>query len=748
MFAAFKMGLYFKLFITIVLLFRFASYSSQRAYPPSSIGRAEHFSRMSSTSVSPTVRLIVITQSGYSASLHPLLTSLASADYEKSSVALDVWMFASSTCNYAPLLFYPLAMAVFGPPRFDYAIPKVVDSVEWVHGKKSLIAVRSEPDWVNSWESNRGTVNETLVFVDATLTQSVSASFYMWLKRAKVAMAQGMIANAGVFSLDSVTIPEGVPSSDRAVLIEEFFPSTAVFSPTQDAWVTFLKWHSLRSKSWFQRLALSKELGLAGFTWIESLRMHPCRAWFGKFLKVYKERIVHPALGQMGHLVVRRKGSSGGSVAGSGGEVVHILEESELEGNIFFGHLKEAVIPERPVVVKYNGNVTTADGVFGMIDENGSWKDRGVLIEDVVDATAGRNYREALRKIREFGRSRGTRMVSFTLVTRSFLETSMSWLCNVVVLDITPPAMVFVASDEGVANEVKRFLSKHARVEQDCVVISMEGTMKGVKGKGGKYDGNLDFGSEEYWNLMLVRTILLRDILNNGVSILAFETDQMWLSSPMGYIREEIGHRRASGGVVEDYRISDMVVTLNSRNEVAGNFLYLGSSVGTRQLMDVVVERFFSSYTSYVKGMGEGRKGSGFKYIDNDQSLLTELVLQQDWAYSLRFPNVKYQVLNRELFVDGRWFMDFEDENGKRTKRRRYYTSESSLYPVVVNNNFIIGVEKKKRRAERFGLWFVEEGGKCNEVAVKKAGRWGWKKEDGEARVIELRGGETGIEEV
>nr|ATE86699.1 galactosyltransferase II [Gracilariopsis lemaneiformis] len=696
---------------------------------------------IASAPVSPALRIIVLTEASYSQHLPTLLQSLSKADYEKDTVALDVWMFASSLCDYFPLPLYPLAMTLFGPPRFDHSIPHVVHSVHWPHGENTLIAHRTEPNWAAVWESSRGTANETLLFIDASTAKAVSPSFYTWLKRTRQAVDRGMTANVGVISLDSVVIPDGVPAGDRAVILEQFFPATAAFSPTQDAWVTFLKWHAMHSKHMFSHPLLARELNLGGYDMLDALRVDAVRAWFAQFLALYHERVVHPVLPEKQALLLRRAGTTGARTSGTGvGYLVHIDAQSELDANFFEATLKDTAVPEQPVLVKANGAVTTADANFGVMEGGIAGRTRSAVIEDLLDKEAVTKYKSVLRRIAEFARSRGTSSISFTLATGAFLETTLSWLCNVAVLEIAPPAMVIVTSEEKVANALTEFMSKHPTLGQGTLIIAMDGAVKAIT-EADSPDKALRYGTAGYWMLMLQRTFLLRDLLDHGVSILHFETDQVWLSDPMPYIQHELKFESGSDSMIEDYRYPDMVVT-RSAHEIAGNFFYLRPSVSTRQLISTLVDRFYLSHKTSVESLiTRWRKRFS---IANDQSLLTVLVLQTDWLHRRRFPKVKYKVLNPELFVDGRWFWDFEDVEGRRVEKRKYYTSESSLYPVILNNNYIEGVETKKSRAQRFGFWFVkerqgeEEDWTCDAEAVRQAGRSGSSKEEREAKVVEL----------
>lgn len=748
-FTAFKMGLYFKVFITAILVLRFASHSSQRSFPVGSITRDDHFYALSSAPVSPSLRIIVATQSGYADNVAKLLHSLSEADYQRDTVALDVWMFFSSTCDYLPLPVYPLAMAIFGPPRFDHSIPSVVHDVKWTHGEKNLIAERSEPDWSKLWEPSRGTANESLLFIDATVATSLSPAFYVWLKKARLATERGMIANAGVFSLDATVIPDGVPASDRAVLLEQFFPVTSAFSPSQNVWTTFLKWHAMRKKRWFRRPSLPEELGLGGYDRLDAQKVDPTRAWFAQFLASYRERIVYPVLSENNTLVHRCSGTTGEAIRGTGGAgVVRVQTASEQEAKLFEGSLNDIALPERPVLVKPDGEVGTPDAPFGIVDSNKPGVKRGANIDDLVDKSASLKYRDVLRRIADFARSRGSQSVSITLTTGSFLDTTLSWLCNVITLDIAPPAIVLVASDDRVAETLTAFIAKHKRLEQGSLVISMQGAVKAVA-YASSPDAALDFGSSEYWMLMLQRTFLLRDLLEHGLSVLHFETDQIWLSDPMPYIHHELQNPTSQRTKHEvDINVTpDMVITLNTRREVAGNFFYLRPTIGTRKILSTVVDRFFVSYQDSLKS--RQAKEKKFHYIANDQSLLTTLVLEHDWVFSHRFPGVKYSVLNNQLFVDGTWFLDFEDASGKKVAKRKFYTSESSLYPVILNNNFLIGIEEKMKRAQRFGFWFMTKNATdlspmCDETAIEKAAKSGSAKEIDDTPVLEIKQGKSG----
>mmetsp|Transcript_7259 Transcript_7259/g.22121 ORF Transcript_7259/g.22121 Transcript_7259/m.22121 type:complete len:602 (-) Transcript_7259:68-1873(-) len=262
----------------------------------------------------------------------------------------------------------------------------------------------------------------------------------------------------------------------------------------------------------------------------------------------------------------------------------------------------------------------------------------------------------------EFGRKQGG-SVAITVVNSVFLPTARSWLCNVQGLGIQPPGIVWITTDD----------------ESYDVLSKIEGTRAIRFGmKGGQETGN-QYGRPGYWQLMLERTVLFRKVLEKGVAIFAFETDQIWLRDPLPYIQDLV-----ADGV-------EIVGTLDSRKEIGGNLLYLRPTVFCVRLWSEVTRRFLDYYEqNRIAKMSP----SSHKYIPNDQSQLTALVLF-DPEFRKKSP-VVFRALSTELFVDGRWYEGF-------------YKSAESKSPVLINNNFLIGVEKKTERAKSVGHWFVDE---------------------------------------
>lgn len=287
-----------------------------------------------------------------------------------------------------------------------------------------------------------------------------------------------------------------------------------------------------------------------------------------------------------------------------------------------------------------------------------------------------------LEQIIELGRRQGG-SVSLTVVNKAFLETARSWICNVDVASMRPPGVVWITTDD-VAYEALRNVPNSQ-------------TVRMTEFRGGQARTGTSYATPGYWLLMLERTQLIRAILERGIGVFAFETDQVWLRDPVPFVQRLIH----SGDEV------DVVGTLDTRHEIGGNFLYLNPTLATRRVWREVCRRF---EWAYKLNKMEGHTARYRRYMENDQSTLTKLIFF-DEQFKTRNP-VVFRALDTELFVDGRWY---DKENKK-------YISPRSRSPIVINNNFLIGIENKMKRAMAHGHWFVaSDGHTCEQRTVKRA---------------------------
>lgn len=270
-------------------------------------------------------------------------------------------------------------------------------------------------------------------------------------------------------------------------------------------------------------------------------------------------------------------------------------------------------------------------------------------------------------------------MVSLTVVNEAFLETAQSWICNVDTAGIRPPGIVWITTDDVAYEALRKVRGSYA-----VRMSEMKGGSTGTS-----------YGTPGYWLMMLERTFLIRDLVDRGVAVFAFETDQVWMRDPVAFVNR----------LVHNGDEVDMVGTLDTRHEIGGNFLFLQPTLATRRVWHEVCRRFLKAYRAHRMSRRSARSR---KYLENDQSSLTKLVLF-DEAFKSRNP-VVFRALDTELFVDGRWY------DGKR----QFYRSAKSRSPIMINNNFLVGIDNKKKRLLEHGHWFVRDG-RCAHDVVEAA---------------------------
>ena len=295
--------------------------------------------------------------------------------------------------------------------------------------------------------------------------------------------------------------------------------------------------------------------------------------------------------------------------------------------------------------------------------------------------------------------------VAITVVTNAFLETAQSWICNVDVAGFRPSATVWIAPEESSYNFLRSVNGSRA--------IYMRSF------KGGREKSGTDFLSPGYWLLMLERTRLIRDLLERGVGVFAFETDQIWLRDPVPTISR----------IMESGDGVDLVGTLDTRNQIAGNFLYVVPTLASRWLWREIAKRFSRAY--YLAGLHLRHTADFRRNIENDQSLLTHLVFY-DAEFKRQNP-VVFRALDTCRFVDGRWYLGTT------------YYGRSALSPTIINNNFVIGIAKKKARAEKHGHWFLSNG-ECDAAKVLRAIQANDIRESAHGRSNSTYGSRAGLE--
>lgn len=280
---------------------------------------------------------------------------------------------------------------------------------------------------------------------------------------------------------------------------------------------------------------------------------------------------------------------------------------------------------------------------------------------------AARN-RDGLEKLLSYVRRGSTGRIFLSVINRNFVEFARSWMCNMELLKIDVSTVVWVATD-AVAWEAMRAV-------KGVEVFLLQG-MSGAEDE----ERGSTYGTPGYWDLMLSRAKLVRELLNRGVSVLLFDADQVWLKSPM----EDVNNAIVDPDV-------DVVGTVVSMEEVGGNFVFLRATNRTLVMYSALCDMFEEDYLKH----GMDKKDSSTRgKIRNDQTILSSFVHKNEkWRGIYQ---CKFHALDRDLFLDGRWY------------KGAYRSNPRTHNPTIINNNYIEGNNDKIIRAIKFGHWFLAQ---------------------------------------
>jgi len=609
----------------------------------------------------PALTIVAIVQRPDTGAMERLVRSLSAADYDGDVIDLALWVdLHTASVDEVASIGTSAAAALAG----------------WSHGAVSL---RHSTAATGPYDTHMHAVSamdgmtargQVLYVDDAT---EVAPSFYTWLRDAR--RSYGERPDVAGYSLESARVVrrggslgwEALPAEDAGTgsFLYQALPGVGAFSPQEyrdvAVWSTFADWLSARANSWYtfpvapQHLVEPAPLFQGG----NGTRAH-WSAWFSVFARDYNLYVVYPPTTMEGTLAVgHRSGARRTAMLTAVGATAATPTTNVLRT----AASGPASVPTAPLRWTVNGlPANEIDGGGGIVDGH------ALLSQTKVD--------EMVATAQAAGG-----VLSMTVVNEVFLETAHSWLCNVDGGGFRPANVVWATTDKVSRDALSR--------------VAGTSTVYLDEMRGGKSTGH-DFGNPGYWRLMLERTALLSALVHRGVRVFAFETDQVWLEDPTPYITARLGDG------------ADVVGTINTREEISGNFFYLRPSLPTRRLFDEIVRRFAAAYTG---ARLDKQAATSWTYIENDQSILTKLVLRNQ-TFQTAYP-VRFETLDQERFVDGRWY---NPEEG-------FYASAVARQPVVINNNFIIGVEKKALRAKQWGHWFLRDDGTCDSAVVAKAVR-------------------------
>eukprot|EP00181_Compsopogon_caeruleus_P001211 CAMPEP_0184686926 /NCGR_PEP_ID=MMETSP0312-20130426/24648_1 /TAXON_ID=31354 /ORGANISM="Compsopogon coeruleus, Strain SAG 36.94" /LENGTH=764 /DNA_ID=CAMNT_0027142553 /DNA_START=610 /DNA_END=2904 /DNA_ORIENTATION=- len=278
--------------------------------------------------------------------------------------------------------------------------------------------------------------------------------------------------------------------------------------------------------------------------------------------------------------------------------------------------------------------------------------------------------------------------VSLTVANAQFLSFAYSWWCNVKLGDSLPPGTIIWVTNDRLAEEGLKVLNL-GRV----VFFSK---LAGAEGKGS------DYKMAGYWNLMLSRTLLVRELLSRGITVFLFDLDQVWIRSPWPIV-EEYARKNPHWDLIGTRGFSKS----ETGGEIQGNFLLLRPTIPTVSLWHEISDRFSNAYRSCCEHVSPDTYVGG---IEQDQFLLSHLVVFTSYRFLHR---VSFVELDRHRFVDGKWYEDVVLGGGHHRDVRKQS-------PVSIQNNWIVGGANKIDRAKKFRHWFWnQENGTCSNENAK-----------------------------
>eukprot|EP00188_Purpureofilum_apyrenoidigerum_P001641 Plantae.Rhodophyta-Purpureofilum_apyrenoidigerum.ctg19257.p1 GENE.Plantae.Rhodophyta-Purpureofilum_apyrenoidigerum.ctg19257~~Plantae.Rhodophyta-Purpureofilum_apyrenoidigerum.ctg19257.p1 ORF type:complete len:784 (-),score=172.86 Plantae.Rhodophyta-Purpureofilum_apyrenoidigerum.ctg19257:1570-3921(-) len=519
-----------------------------------------------------------------------------------------------------------LDIIVDKPKKKDEADPSTLQTANqfpWKRGEKRVIVFNKNQGLIRTWLTcfNATNANERVVILEDDL--EVSPLYYRYLNA--VHDQYHDVHDIAGFSLQRATlIPTFNPARKIAHGNHPVYMYKLVgtwgFSPRAEQWTQFQKW-------FFERF---EDKSFKPF--VDGLRINDWyngREWSNWFLRFCDEEDYFTLYGNMPEKTTlcanwREPGEHYGSGAAKG------IDFPVFEADVSYDF--QLPPPERLLRLAWDGQLDPRyHSLF---------------------------YRRNMNEINELvEHSQEAEFLAIGLYNSYFSIWARNFLCNLELLNVKPEKLMFVTNDR----------KAHRSFLDDQLPTTY------LKFSGAEEERGTTFSTPGYVELMLNRARLVLELLQRGVTLLLFDPDQVWLEDPMTYVREHL----------KDEDI-DLVGTITTQNELAGNFLFFRPSERSIAMYKQLVQTFESAFEA--KNLGDASIGNSKIAISNDQTLIT--------AMALKNQECNVALLERSQFCDGRWY------------KGAYSDSDASLRPVLINNNFVEGNEEKLHRAKGFGHMF------------------------------------------
>ncbi|KAJ4455074.1 putative rhamnogalacturonan II specific xylosyltransferase [Paratrimastix pyriformis] len=252
-------------------------------------------------------------------------------------------------------------------------------------------------------------------------------------------------------------------------------------------------------------------------------------------------------------------------------------------------------------------------------------------------------------------------------VSDGFYDFTVNWLCWMAKLPKIHPYL-FLATDEAVYLKLKA-------VGQPVHLLKAPG----------QTGTTFTYSTIAYQELMHTRTLFVKDLLDQGYSVLIADTDALLLQDPFPIMEPLM----ATNDVL--YSNDD---SRQGHSIACGGFFWLRSCEAART--------FWAEVARQHGEMVEDFKRRGVSSVGDasEQSIINQIFAKKT------FPELRHQPLDHMQFRNGYFYWQLN----LRTPT-----------PVLVHNNWIIGRDKKVARFQEAGLWLVNQNNYCPTPAPKSA---------------------------
>jgi hypothetical protein len=239
---------------------------------------------------------------------------------------------------------------------------------------------------------------------------------------------------------------------------------------------------------------------------------------------------------------------------------------------------------------------------------------------------------------------------------KSYITMTKSWICNVIPFETILPRTIFVTTDQIAHDALVEFShSVLRRVLPLLNVILIPFIPHTANGK------DLDYGTLQYYDMMLFRSGIDWQLLKNGIEFMTIEADAVWHQDPSSIIFSTPGD----------------IITGNDRPP--GEIPLVSHGFSLYRSNPRVVEFLLTLLVKQEENFGSiGDSG-------NEQHIMTNLLQNE-------FHDLQVTFLNQNQFVNGE---QFEDLN--------------CPHCVVRQNNWVVGNQNKIERAKGMKFWYLDD---------------------------------------